>query len=268
MPLFMSNERRAGPKPHRSCAQMDSATPRSMAHLEEQHQREMIRIHEIWQATKEQLRNKTRELEEVRAQMKMKQDGDGVVGQMHALTMELRDKLRFTELQLAAAREEGSVLASQMEGMRHQLGDAQAEATEQRELHHRQVSPASGERGRSLIRMPQQGVWGELTFAPPPWQAPQLMEMQAALSAMQQEKQELAGRCVRVPPHATIERERCPLSSAPMPTASQAARGRDVGRRRGARQGADNPAAGAKTRCAARQAPSGRGGGRQHEPRA
>ena len=126
------------------CTMTDSGTPRSMAHLEEQHQREMIRIHELWQGTKEQLRNKTRELEEVRAQMKTKQDGDGVVGQMHALTIELRDKLRFTELQLAAAREEGSVLASQMEGMRHQLGDAQVEATEQRELYHRQVSSEAG----------------------------------------------------------------------------------------------------------------------------
>ena len=117
----------------------------SALRVEEQHQREMIRIHEMWQATKTELRNKTRELEELSAnisadQTRHRKDNDAAVQQMHGLTLELRDKLRFTELQLAAAREEGSALASNSEEIRQQLANAHASLSEQRDLFHRQGS--------------------------------------------------------------------------------------------------------------------------------
>ena len=149
------------------------STPRSagggsvIPHLEEQHQKEMIRIHEMWQATKAELRSKTRELEDlksgdVQANSRVKRDNDAAERQMHALTQELRDKVRFTELQLAAAREEGTALASNLNDMRRQLAEAQADATEQRELYHRQ--------------------------------APHVMEAQTQLAYAEREKQELQAR--------------------------------------------------------------------------
>ena len=90
--------------------------------LEDRHQREMIRIHELWQQTKAELREKTRCLDE----LEKRGGGEGGLGQMHELTLELRDKLRFTELQLAASREEGAGLSSAMEEQRAMLGEMQA----------------------------------------------------------------------------------------------------------------------------------------------
>ncbi len=82
----------------------------------------MIRIHELWQQTKAELREKTRRLDE----LEKRGGGEGGLGQMHELTLELRDKLRFTELQLAASREEGAGLSSAMEEQRAMLGEMQA----------------------------------------------------------------------------------------------------------------------------------------------
>lgn len=111
----------------------------SALRIEEQHQREMIRIHEMWQATKTELRNKTRELEELNAeQVRQRKEGEAAAQQIHGLTLELRDKLRFTELQLAGAREEGSSLATNAEELRQQLAAAHATISEQRDLLRRQ----------------------------------------------------------------------------------------------------------------------------------
>ncbi|KAL1521837.1 hypothetical protein AB1Y20_021488 [Prymnesium parvum] len=145
---------------------MGSPSASSNLQLEEQHQREMIRIHEMWQASKAELRSKAQELEEVRSMdaygSKVRRESDATVGQMQALTLELRDKLRFTELQLSAAREEGAKLAATQDQMRRELARLHTEANSQREYGHRQ--------------------------------APQLMEMQAAMTRVEQEKQELIGR--------------------------------------------------------------------------
>jgi hypothetical protein len=54
------------------------------------------------------------------------------------LTLELRDKLRFTELQLAGAREEGGRLAHNVEELRSRLADADAQLMEERERQRRQ----------------------------------------------------------------------------------------------------------------------------------
>ena len=64
--------------------------------------KEMCRIHEMWQETKEELR-KTKEALEKRG---------GGSEQMQQLNLELRDKLRFTELRLAGSTEEGANLTA------------------------------------------------------------------------------------------------------------------------------------------------------------
>ncbi|KAL3904786.1 MAG: hypothetical protein SGPRY_011160, partial [Prymnesium sp.] len=115
--------------------------------VEEAHQREMIRIHELWQATKAQLRTKTQELEQVRAsvaaQSKAKGESEAAINQLHSISVELRDKLRFTELQLSAAREEGTSLAASIDLLKRELDEAHAEAANQRDLVHRQACAAA-----------------------------------------------------------------------------------------------------------------------------
>ena len=54
------------------------------------------------------------------------------------LQLELRDKLRFTELQLAGAREEGRRLAHSVEDLRARLAEREAELAEERERQRRQ----------------------------------------------------------------------------------------------------------------------------------
>lgn len=102
-------------------------TPSSPGALEAQHQREMIRIHEMWQKTKG-------ELSEARAELGRRDNYIGAGGerdkamqQLQALVVELRDKSRFTELQLAGAREESAKFSAGCEELRRQLSDAQGQ---------------------------------------------------------------------------------------------------------------------------------------------
>jgi chromosome segregation ATPase len=65
------------------------------------------------------------------------------------LTIEMRDKLRFTELQLSGAREESSRLANTVEDQRARLADVEAELADERERQRRQ-EPAVRELHRSV----------------------------------------------------------------------------------------------------------------------
>jgi len=65
------------------------------------------------------------------------------------LVVEMRDKLRFTELQLAGAREEGSRLANTIEDQRARLADVETELAGERERQ-RQQEPAIRELHRKV----------------------------------------------------------------------------------------------------------------------
>jgi len=81
----------------------------------------MIRIHEMWQTTK-------RELAEAQAELVRRNAcGDKAMQQLQALTIELRDKCRFTELQLAGAREESANISVNCDDLRQQLGNAHSQ---------------------------------------------------------------------------------------------------------------------------------------------
>ena len=68
----------------------------------------MIRLHEMWQETKNALANAREELTR-REALTGGSQRDKAMSQMQTLTVELRDKCRFTELQLAGAREEAAM---------------------------------------------------------------------------------------------------------------------------------------------------------------
>jgi chromosome segregation ATPase len=97
--------------------------------LEAQHQREVVRLHTMWQDTKAELaatKDALRRLEVATGAG----ERDAAMMQMQSLTVELRDKGRFTELQLAGAREECAKLAESCEDLRHRLSEAQAQVAE------------------------------------------------------------------------------------------------------------------------------------------
>ena len=93
---------------------------------------EMARIHDLYQGTKSELAQRTQQ------EVQRHHAHERALGQMQALQLELRDKLRFTELQLAGAREEGASLAATVEELRGRLGEAQSLASEQRERQRQQ----------------------------------------------------------------------------------------------------------------------------------
>lgn len=87
---------------------------------EEQHQREMERIHELWMQTKEELRVQMHHCEQLESELSslhevQQQEHNTALEPLKALNLELRDKLRFTELQLAASREEGSQFSASLQ---------------------------------------------------------------------------------------------------------------------------------------------------------
>ena len=98
--------------------------------LEAQHQREMIRIHEMWQQTKGELAEAKAELAARPSAFANASQRDKAVQELQALTVELRDKCRFTELQLAGAREESSKFSASCEELRQRLSDAQGQLAE------------------------------------------------------------------------------------------------------------------------------------------
>ena len=118
---------------------MSSASPvaLSAASLEAQHQAEMIRIHEAWQQTKADLAEARNEL--LRAQAAGGPgERDAAMEQLQALTVELRDKCRFTELQLAGTREECTKLAASADELRRQLADSQQQMLEMQQVSQQQ----------------------------------------------------------------------------------------------------------------------------------
>ena len=126
--------------------------------LEAQHQREMVRLHTMWQNTKEDLAAVKAELSRVQASQ-APAAADAAMASMQSLTVELRDKCRFTELQLAGAREECSKLSSSSEVLRQQLAERESQLAE--------MSSAQSQ------------------------QLPMLHELQGALQRLGQEKQRL-----------------------------------------------------------------------------
>ena len=71
---------------------------------------------------------------------------------MQALTVELRDKCRFTELQLAGAREECAKLSASSEVMRQQLSAAESQVAELQSAHSQQ-SPMIAELQSAVQRL-------------------------------------------------------------------------------------------------------------------
>ena len=108
-----------------------------MSEIEAQHQREMVRLHSMWQDTKSELQATKEELREIRV-ANGPQVRDAAMQQMQNLTVELRDKCRFTELQLAGAREECAKLAANSEELRSRLGEAQAAMAEMHSVNSQQ----------------------------------------------------------------------------------------------------------------------------------
>ena len=119
------------------------------------------RIHEAWQKTKAELMDTKAELRHAEAAATAGQR-DAAMQQMQALTVELRDKCRFTELQLAGAREECVKLSSGAEDYRARLSEAQQQVAE---LH---------------------AVNGQ--------QNPMIMELQATVQRLGRERQETVDR--------------------------------------------------------------------------
>ena len=107
---------------------------------------EMARIHDLYQGTKSELAQRTQQ------EVQRHHAHERALSQMQALQLELRDKLRFTELQLAGAREEGASLAATVEELRGRLGEAQSLASEQRERQ-RQQEPRVSELQAMVLRI-------------------------------------------------------------------------------------------------------------------
>ena len=120
------------------------------------------------------------------------------------LTIEMRDKLRFTELQLAGAREEGSRLANTVEDQRARLTDVEAELANERERQrwqepavrelHRSVQAAESEKHAVLEELQQEqwrvervGAAKEHTIA---LQEQRLLALQAELRQAREEHSE------------------------------------------------------------------------------
>ena len=108
-----------------------------------QHQLEMIKIHDMWQGTKEELRESKAKLAEVERRgageaQRARRDQEATLHSMKTAMFELKDKLRFTELQLAGAREEGTRLAHNVEELRARLNDAQSTSNNRGEQQRRQ----------------------------------------------------------------------------------------------------------------------------------
>lgn len=122
--------------------------------LEAQHQREMVRLHTMWQNTKEDLAAVKAELAREKAAQAPGQV-DAAMSSMQALTVELRDKCRFTELQLAGAREECSKLSSSSEVLRQQLAEREAQLAELQSAHAQQT-PMVQELRSALQRLSQE----------------------------------------------------------------------------------------------------------------
>ena len=107
---------------------------------------EMARIHDLYQGTKSELAQRTQQ------EVQRHHAHERALSQMQALQLELRDKLRFTELQLAGAREEGASLAATVEELRGRLGEAQSLASEPRERQ-RQQEPRVSELQATVERL-------------------------------------------------------------------------------------------------------------------
>lgn len=122
--------------------------------LEAQHQREMVRLHTMWQNTKDDLASVKAELARVQASQ-APAAADAAMASMQSLTVELRDKCRFTELQLAGAREECSKLSSSTEVLRQQLAEREAQLAELSSTQSQQV-PMLHELQGALQRLGQE----------------------------------------------------------------------------------------------------------------
>ena len=100
-----------------------------------------MRLYELLQSAKAELHSTKMELQRERSQAAAGGGGDrdAAVASMQALMVELRDKCRFTELQLAGAREENAKLAQATEEMRAQLAQSQASMTDLQRLNAKQT---------------------------------------------------------------------------------------------------------------------------------
>lgn len=101
-----------------------------MAGVMIEHDQELIRIHELWQHTRNELKTKARELaeaERTRA-MELEQvqtEHTNGMREMQAIAIELRDKTRALEAQLQGSREEKVALAEQLQEVQRRAREAQ-----------------------------------------------------------------------------------------------------------------------------------------------
>ena len=164
----------SSPRPRGSPASAYGAIPETALGStadQQHHQLEMIRIHDMWQGTKHQLRESKGRLMEVERRgvdeaARQRRDHDSSVQSLQGVTLELRDKLRFTELQLAGAREEGTRLAHNVQELRGRLADAQNDSVEGHERRRRQeaavaelqgaLQRASAEKQQALDRLQEE----------------------------------------------------------------------------------------------------------------
>jgi len=106
------------------------------------HQREMIRLHSLWERTKSELREANARLAGGGAPSRQHEQA---VSQLTSVVDELKDKIRFSELQLAASREEGEGVAGQIHELRAALGESQSRVAELGALRVQATNCARGE---------------------------------------------------------------------------------------------------------------------------
>ena len=90
----------------------------------------MARLYELWQESKAELHETKKQLQKAHAAGAAASEQDATISSMQSVLIELRDKCRFLELQLAGAREENGTLAQRAEQMGTALKQAQAHAQE------------------------------------------------------------------------------------------------------------------------------------------
>ncbi|KAG8468404.1 hypothetical protein KFE25_013487 [Diacronema lutheri] len=100
------------------------------------HGEEIIRIHELWQHTKNELKAKARELAELERTRAMEieqvqSEHTNGMREMQVIAIELRDKTRVLETQLQGAREENRRLAEQAADAQRKTREAQLQAETQ-----------------------------------------------------------------------------------------------------------------------------------------
>lgn len=143
---------------------------------------QMVRLHELWQSSKSELEATRDELQRLQANASPSKR-DATVDSLETLSVELRDKCRFTELQLQGAREECQRLAAAGEELRAELHETRSSLASLESVSQQQT-PAILElqavvqrlgREKQVRRAGRGGTGGGGRGAPPPAPPPALL---------------------------------------------------------------------------------------------